>query len=149
MVEECDEALKDPDLIQRDRASTLVNRGVVENNGHKYDSALADFASALAIDSEIPEAYLNRGNSHFLQGLYQEALADYTHAIDLNIERMSAARYDRSLAYGQLGDYKSARADLAEAVALAPEFTEAKAQLALLDRILAQSPPGPAPGQPQ
>ena len=140
MTKDCDDALEDTEMTLRDRASTLVNRGVVYNNGRKFDSALTDFQAALAIDSEIPEAYLNRGNSRFFEGRLQEAIADYTHAIDLNIERMSAALYNRSLAYGQIGDFKSARADLQAAVALSPDFKEAQAQLALLNEILAQSP---------
>jgi tetratricopeptide (TPR) repeat protein len=144
-IRECDEALEDSELISRDRASTLVNRGIVYNNAGKYEEALADFEMALAIDSEIPEAYLNRGNSRFFQQRINDAVADYTRAIDLDIDRMGAALYNRSIAYGRLGDLRAARADLQAAVAAEPDFEEAQAQLAILDRLLAQTSRTPSP----
>ncbi len=151
----CDEALKDPDLLDRDRASTLVNRGIIYNNAHKVESALADFAAALAIDPNIAEAYLNRGNSKFFQGKLDAAIADFTRAIDLKIDRIAAAYYNRALAYAAEGRFEEAQADLELALAADPSLKQAKDQLAAINRILARErqaappapPEAPAPAQ--
>lgn len=133
----CNEALKDPGLLERDRASTLVNRGVIFNNARKVESALADFAAALAIDPDIPEAYLNRGNSKFFQGKPDEAIADFTRAIDLKIDRIAAAYYNRALAYAAQGRFEEAKADIQAALAADPSLKQANDQLAAINRILA------------
>jgi tetratricopeptide (TPR) repeat protein len=144
----CDAALKNPDLLERDRASTLVNRGIIYNNAGKIAQALADFEAALAIDTNIPEAYLNRGNSRFFQNRLNDAIADYTRAIDLKIARLAAAYYNRGLAYADMGRLTEAKADFEAAAAADPDFKDAKDQLAVVNRLLANpgaAPPGPPP----
>ena len=42
----CDQALQDPDMLERDRASTYVNRGIIYNTARKVNLALADFAAS-------------------------------------------------------------------------------------------------------
>jgi tetratricopeptide (TPR) repeat protein len=147
----CNKALQDPDMIDRDRASTYVNRGIIYNNARKMNLALADFAAALAIDSNIAEAYLNRGNSKFFQGKLDDAIADYTHALDLKIDRVSAAHYDRALAYVALGRLTDAKADLEAALAADPDFKQAKDQLAAVNKALAsaEKPPPVQSSTPQ
>lgn len=148
----CDEALKNADLLDRDRASTFVNRGIIYNNARKVERALADFGAALAIDSNIPEAYLNRGNSKFFQGRLDEAIDDFTHAIDLKIDRVAAAYYNRGLAYAAEGRFEAAKADLESALTADPDFKQAKDQLAAVNRILAtekEAAPPEAPGPPR
>jgi tetratricopeptide (TPR) repeat protein len=145
----CDDALKE-DLLDRDRASTLVNRGIIYNNVRKVDLALADFAAALAIDPNIAEAYLSRGNSRFYQKRFKDAVADYTRAIDLNIDRLAAAYYNRALAYANLEEYGKTRADLVAATKADPSFKLAQQQLAALDRFLAKRGSTPLePSEPQ
>jgi tetratricopeptide (TPR) repeat protein len=133
---DCDDALRSERLTQHDRASTLVNRGIIYNTARKLDLALADFDAALAINPDLAEAFLNRGNSRFLQGDSEQALADYTRAIDLKIDRLAAAHYDRALAYGSLGRLMQAKADLQAALASEPDFAPAKTELANVDRLL-------------
>jgi len=143
----CDSALKDPDLFERDRASTFVNRGIIYNNARKMTLALTDFAAALAIDPNIAAAYLNRGNSKFLQGKLDEAIADYTHALDLKIDRASAAYYNRALAHVAQHRLQDAKADLEAALAVDEDFKEAKDELAAVNAALASNakePPTPS-----
>jgi len=135
----CDDALHDPDLLGRDRAATFVNRGIIYNTARKLDLALADFASALAIDPNIAEAYLNRGNSKFFQGKLNEAIADFTRALELKLDRKSAAYYNRALAYVALGRLKEAKSDLESALDADPDFKEAKDELALVNKALASN----------
>jgi len=143
LTQDCDSALKDEGLTERDRASTLVNRGIIYNNGGKVEKALADFNAALAIDANIAEAYLNRGNSRFYQKRFEDAVADYTRAIDLKIDRLGAAYYDRSLAYGVLGRLDEAKADLEASLEADPDFAPAKSQLAALNKVLKQQSTAP------
>ena len=145
---DCDDALKDEIMTQHDRASTLVNRGIIENTARRFDAAIADFNAALAITPALAEAFLNRGNSRFLQGQMNEALADYTRAIDLKIDRMSAAYYNRALVYGAMGRLKEAQADLQMAIAIDPGFKEAQSELAVVNQLMARpaQPPPPAKG---
>ncbi|MFZ1990547.1 MAG: tetratricopeptide repeat protein [Alphaproteobacteria bacterium] len=139
----CDDALENSDLLGRDRASTLVNRGIIYNNARKMNLALADFAAALAMNPNIAEAYLNRGNSKFLQGKLDEAIADYTHALDLKIDRAGAAYYDRALAYVAQKRLKEAKADLEAALAEEEDFKEAKDELAAVNAALASNAKAP------
>jgi len=140
----CDDALKNSDLLDRDRSSTLVNRGIIYNNARKMNLALADFAAALAMNPNIAEAYLNRGNSKFLQGKLDEAIADYTHALDLKIDRASAAYYDRALAYVAQNRLKEAKADLEAALAEEADFKDAKDELAVVNATLASNAKAPS-----
>jgi len=54
---------------------------------------------------------------------YEEAISDYTKAIELDPEKAIAYRL-RSLAYAELGDNEAARQDLDKAMELNPGDTE-------------------------
>ena len=76
-LEICNEALKKDVMSRKDRARTLVNRGINYNALNRYDAALADFEKALGIWENLPEAYANRGNTRMLMKEYEAARADY------------------------------------------------------------------------
>lgn len=136
----CDRALAEEDLLVRDRVATLVNRGIIYNLASKYDRAIADFEAALAIDVSTAEAYLNRGNSRFYQGRLNDAVTDYSRAIDLKIDRLAIAHYDRAIAFASLGKFAEAKADLEAALAIDPDFQLASEKLASVNHIL-ETPP--------
>ncbi|WP_369204084.1 tetratricopeptide repeat protein [Streptomyces sp. PU-14G] len=60
-------------------------------------------------------AYALRGRQHRRAGLYRKALADYTRAIELNVEG-DRAFYGRGLTYRLMGRYEDALPDLSAAV---------------------------------
>ena len=128
-LESCDRALKQEQLSARDRAATLVNRGIILNRARKLDAALADFGAALRLNPDLGEAYLNRGNTHFFRREFESALGDYSRAIELETSDLHVAYYNRALVHEVMKDYSAARADLAEALRIAPDFTPAQERL--------------------
>jgi len=127
----CDLALRDPNLIQRDRQATLVNRGIVLNRAGRPAEALAGFDSALAADPTLAEAWLNRGNSHYFMGRPDAALVDYRQSLALGIRRDHVAWYNIGLVHQARGELHDANRAWLAAVARNPGFTLAAERLAL------------------
>lgn len=125
----CNRALRDPSLSKRDRAATLVNRGIIYNRTRRLEEAVADFDAALKIDPDLGEAYLNRGNSRFFQKRMQAAKSDYDKAIELESRDLHAAYFNRGLVYEVLQDKAAARADFQAALRVKPDFVAAQAKL--------------------
>lgn len=125
----CDKALKDGSISRADRKKTLVNRGVIHNRSGDLGAALDDFNDALDIDGALGEAYLNRGNSYFLSKQYDDALADYERALDLDISKPWAAWYNIGLVYEAQNQPDKAREAYQEALSANPNFTQAQQKL--------------------
>jgi tetratricopeptide (TPR) repeat protein len=125
----CDAALAGA-LAQRDRKSTLVNRGIIHKRNGNLQRALDDFNAALEIDPDLAEAYLNRGSVYFLAGNAARAIEDYEQSLHLGTQRPWAAWYNMGLAYEQMNDREKAREAFANAVAANPRFTDARRKLA-------------------
>ncbi len=144
----CERALTNDQLTDRDRAATLVNRGIIYNTARQLDLAVADFDAALKINPNLGEAYLNRGNAYFWQHKYPEATADYGKAIDLKIGSRDYAHYNKALAEMNTGKFEDAKADLKAALAITPGFKAASDRMAEVDKVLAAraaSGAGPQP----
>jgi tetratricopeptide (TPR) repeat protein len=67
-LEDCNRALVTVALRQRDRAATLVNRGILESALGDQDAAMASYDKALVVMPELPEPWVGRGNVLFLRG---------------------------------------------------------------------------------
>jgi len=140
--EACDRALRSSRLSKRDRAATLVNRGILLNHQRRVDEAIEDFNAALRLSGPSGEIYLNRGNSNFFRKRIKAALADYTRAIRHRSKDLHIAYFNRGLAYEVLGRFDDARRDYEKALELKPGFGPARASLVAL-------PGGNAPGRPR
>lgn len=127
--ESCDRALRSATLTKKNRAATLVNRGIIYNRTRRLEKAVADFNAALDIDPQLGEAYLNRGNSRFFQKRMDAAKADYDRAIELRSRDLHAAYFNRGLVYEVLQDKAAARADFEAALRIKPDFVAAQAKL--------------------
>lgn len=125
----CDKALSDGSTSRADRKKTLVNRGVIHNRSGDLGAALDDFNDALEIDAGLGEAYLNRGNSYFLSRRYDDALADYERALELEISKPWAAWYNIGLVYEAKKQPDKAREAYQEALSANPNFTQAQQKL--------------------
>jgi tetratricopeptide (TPR) repeat protein len=125
----CDEAIRDTATSRRDKMKTYVNRGIIYNRKGDLEAAVADFNAALEINDGIAEAYLNRGNSYFLAARYDDALADYEQSLLLEISKPWAAWYNIGLVYDAKKDADKARAAYQKALALNPDFTQARLKL--------------------
>lgn len=78
-----------------------------------------DLADCDLSDKAKAEIYNLRGSTNFWFSLFQEAVADFSKAIDLGRETVELYR-DRGTAYYNLGQYYQAIADLTQALALDP-----------------------------
>lgn len=125
----CDRAIRDGITTRRDKMKTHVNRGIIHNRNGDLTAAVADFNAAIAMDDNIAEAYLNRGNSYYLSARYDDAIADYEHSLALGVNKPWAAWYNIGLVYDVKKDAEKARAAYENALKLNPDFTLARLKL--------------------
>jgi len=121
-TKECDQALDRGGLSRRDEIATRINRGVLLNRSGRIDEALADFDYALEQDPELAEAYLNRGNSYYLQRRFDEALADYEASLRYGLGKADIAWYNIGLAHEAKKDPVKAKEAYRTALQINPHF---------------------------
>ena len=129
-VDSCDTALRDGTLTRRDYNSTLVNRGIILNRAGDYAAALDDFNKALSKNPNLAEAFLNRGNTHFLMRDLDAAISDYESAIAKGLKKSHVAWYNIGLAYDAKKSPKQALVAYKKALEIDPEFSLAQQKLA-------------------
>ena len=118
----CNLALDQEGLNARDRAATLVNRGVLFLRGHHYRSAGRDFDAALKSDANNAEAWLNLAIASLQQGGGGDTLPLIDKSLALNTVRPALAYYSRSIAHERQGNVRAAYNDLRRAQQLAPDW---------------------------
>ncbi|HXC54234.1 MAG TPA: hypothetical protein VNU97_02980 [Rhizomicrobium sp.] len=126
----CSDALRNDVLSSVDRASTLINRGILKAHAADLDGALADYGAAIALGANLGEAYLNRSATMIALKRYGEALDDADKAVRLGSTRPEVAYFNRGLANESLGNIKAAYDDYSAALQAQPRFTAAADQLA-------------------
>jgi tetratricopeptide (TPR) repeat protein len=124
----CDRALDEP-MIGHDRAATYVNRSVLRLRAEDAKGALADCETSIRINSELGEAFVNRGAALMTLGRPKEAIESLSHGIALGVHKLHFAYYDRAMAREDTGDIKGAYEDYKQALAIEPGFTQAAEQL--------------------
>ncbi|MDJ0920654.1 MAG: tetratricopeptide repeat protein [Henriciella sp.] len=125
----CTRALREEAMTSKNRAATYVNRGVLRMRNGDYDAALADYASALTLKSDLGEAYLNEGAARIYQKDFAAALPPLNKAIELGTIDAFAAHYNRAIAREQTGDVPGAYYDFQIALELKPGWDLAESQL--------------------
>lgn len=127
----CTAALDDEALSRDDRAATFVNRGIVLMQAKNHLAALADYDAAIRLRPETAEAYVNKAIALLhLGGRDAEAVALLSEGIARNPSRPEIAFYTRGIANELIGATREAYEDFAQAVALAPNWADAQAELA-------------------
>ena len=122
-VDGCTRALREEALAPRDEAATLVNRGIVYMNRRNDTKADADFNAAISRYDGLPDAWLNKGFLRLRQGNGRDALPLLQKGIDRGARRQALAIFARGVAYEQIGDFRSAYADLRRAHDLEPRWS--------------------------
>ena len=105
-------------LGYQERGSCYMNLG-------EYQKANENFSRAIIIMPMNWDYYINRGFSCMFLGLPQNAVDDFTHAINYGAAQSSSAFIGRSNAYIDLGNYGQALSDINSAISLAPQDSRA------------------------
>lgn len=129
-VATCTMALNEAALTHEDRAATHVNRGIMRARSDDAMGALDDYDQGIALDADLPEAYVDRGATMISLKRYDEAITDLDKGISMNAKRLHIAYYDRAIADEALGNLRAAYQDYKKAVELEPDFGLATEQLA-------------------
>jgi len=126
----CTRALEVESLSRRDRAATLVNRGIIHMQARDLDSALADYRAAIVIDQALAEAHVNLGIALLYRGGQDRAAVDtLTRALEMKPHRPEVALYTRAVAHEMMGNVREAFEDYSAAAAAAPDWKEPVEQL--------------------
>ena len=128
-ISTCTTALETQPLAFKDRAATLVNRGIIRARMDDSAGALADYDNGIHIDAQLAEAYVNRGATLIVMKRWDDALKDIDKGISLGARRMHIAYYDRAIVHEEMGDIRAAYEDYKKASELEPGFTLATQQL--------------------
>jgi predicted aspartyl protease len=106
----------------------------------KYDLAIQDYDQAVKLAPEDGGLFIDRGKIFRSQSKLDQAILDFSHALDLDSKRWMAGYRERGFAYNLLGQTKNAVADLTAYNSLAPGDQEVVSALATLE-----TPPEPGP----
>lgn len=118
----CERALSAGTLVGTDRASTLVNLGILLMRRGDHLKSLDAFDTAIGLRPNLAEAHLNRGASLIFLQRPDDAIVALTQSIDLETRHMPEALYNRALAYERVENFNSAYTDLQLARTLRPEW---------------------------
>lgn len=125
----CTDALDGEFLTPRDRAGTLVNRGVLKLRRGAYPEATQDFDHAVKLQPGMGEAYVNRAAAAIGQRRYADSLPDINKGLELGVQEPAKAYYNRALAHEGMDDAKSAYFDYQKALEIQPEWAAPREQL--------------------
>ena len=81
------------------------NRGNVYLKRGQFQTAVADYDKAIALDPEFAMAYNNRGLAYAGQYQFDRAIADYSKAIELD-PKLAVAYDNRGLMYRDKGELR-------------------------------------------
>lgn len=126
----CTYALETESLVKRDRAATLVNRGVIQLRRKKYEAANRDFDSAIRLQPALGEAWVNRGAALLAQRRWLEGKADIDRGLELGSDEPEKAYFNRALAWEHLDNMEAAWRDYLKASELKPDWDAPRKELA-------------------
>lgn len=126
----CTRALDVETISRRDRAATLVNRGIIHMQARDLESAVSDYRAAIAIEPDLAEAHVNLGIAMLHRGGQDQAAIDtLTRALEMKPARPEVAFYSRAVAHEMVGKVREAFEDYSAAAAAAPDWKEPAEQL--------------------
>jgi Tfp pilus assembly protein PilF len=124
-LQTCNDALERTTLTRRDRAATLVNRGVLLMRAGENERAEADYVAALEIKPDLPEAHINHGVALYHQEKFADALAAYDRALaGEETDKDALALFNRGLVHERLENTTRAYRDFKRASELMPDWDQ-------------------------
>lgn len=121
-IRDCDTALFGQELSSRDRAATMVNRGVIHLLRRDAPKALDDFDRAISWRPDLGEAYVNRGAALILAGNFDAAVTSINRGLELGVEDPHEAYFNRAIAQEKQDNVRAAYADYRRAAELKPDW---------------------------
>ena len=101
------------------RAQKEFEEGMRYMGPGRYPEAIVHLTRALSIYSQMPEAYVERGNAHRSLGESDAALADFQAAVDLN-PTLADAHNGIAMIYVERHDQRRALEELNKSLSLKP-----------------------------
>jgi tetratricopeptide (TPR) repeat protein len=98
IISRCDSLIGNEKNTQPDRIRAVLARAAAYDRKQQYDRAIADYDTALRLDSAQADGFNHRGEVWRKKGDRPHALADFGAAIRLNPEHSSARANYKSLA---------------------------------------------------
>jgi tetratricopeptide (TPR) repeat protein len=117
-----DRAFTEQALTAEDELATYVNRGILRMMRSDFSRASQDFGTAIAMDPNRSEPYLNMAILRFKQGKSADALPLFSKAIELGTDVPELAYYGRGLANEDVGNVRAAYDDLQRVLSLKPKW---------------------------
>lgn len=118
-VKDCDEAIsRNPEL-----ADAIYLRGTAQKALGHIDAAVNDMDAVLNLDPGYSEAYLERGKLSYFQHRWQQAVENFTAAIEhfeAGSPYLRDCFYLRGMAAQELGEHRAAIADFTRTIGLVP-----------------------------
>lgn len=128
-VATCNEALAEEALDPGQRAGTYINRAVMKMALGRVDDAMRDYDEGIGIKPDLGDGYVDRGAALINLKRYDEAMADINKGIALGLSYEHVGYYNRAVAEFYLGRIAESYYDYKKALAIAPDFAPAAAQL--------------------
>jgi tetratricopeptide (TPR) repeat protein len=126
----CTRALEGDTMPRRDRAATLVNRGIIHMHVRDFAAALQDYEAAIRMDPRLAEAHVNLGILLLHKGGQDRAAIDaLTRGLAIGPTRPEVAHYTRAVAHELVGNVREAFEDYQAAAALRPGWSDPLEQL--------------------
>ena len=108
-IDVCTRALTEESLSRRDRAATLVNRGIIFMHAREMERAIADYRAAIRTAPNLAEAHVNYGIALLHKGgADRESIAALTRGLAMNPSRPEVAFFTRAVAHELVGNLRAA-----------------------------------------
>jgi TonB family protein len=111
--------------MKPDWAQAYEALGRTEFREKNYSDAIEDFNQAIKLDSKHATWYSQRGLALSYSGRHEQAVLDYTKAIEMAPDASATPYNDRGWAYSELGQPEKGVADLTKAIEMTPEYQKA------------------------
>lgn len=113
---DCDQAIR----LDPNSADVYQLRAWLHFDTQDWTRAISDFSTVLSLNPKRSLGYFQRGVAYVHNHDYRDAIADFDKELSVGI--MPDASFWRGRAYGKIGDYARALADLNECIRLCPQF---------------------------
>ena len=103
-------------------AVKLSMQGLRAKQDGDIDAALEAHSKAIELKPDYTDAYIYRARIYSEQGAYEQAIADYTKAIELDPPNLTLPYMERARTYYEQGAYEQAFADYDKVIELSPGY---------------------------